>query len=116
MTRIKKKELNINIIISTNEVPCSIRSRSSLRQEGHQYFRAHLDANDIKTVLGGVQAAFNDEDINRVIASCKGKPIHQLINDGAGKISGGCSAPVATGKPQKETKKEEPKKEEPKKK
>ena len=40
----------------------------------------YLDAEDIKKVLGSVQANVKDEDINRVIASLKGKNVHQLIN------------------------------------
>jgi hypothetical protein len=39
----------------------------------------YVDANDIKGLLSSVKANVSDDDINRVIASLKGKNIHQLI-------------------------------------
>lgn len=72
----------------------------------------YLAAADVKAVLSSVQVNAQDDDINRLIASVKGKTIHQLIAEGSAKIGG--SAPTATGA--KDAKKDAPKKEEPKKK
>jgi ribosomal protein L12E/L44/L45/RPP1/RPP2 len=83
----------------------------------------------VKAVLGTVSARVNDEDLNRVLASLKGKPLHELISSGLKKLGGSApSAPAAKGKDnqakegakkeekkddkkdaKKETKKEEPK-------
>jgi ribosomal protein L12E/L44/L45/RPP1/RPP2 len=57
----------------------------------------YVAADDIKKVLGSVQANIKDEDINRVIASLKGKNVHQLIAEGNVKIGGG-SAPAVAAK------------------
>ena len=81
------------------------------------------DAADIKKVLGSVQANISDDDLNRMIASLKGKNIQQLIADGTKKIgasgaAGGAKggAPKAEEKPKEAAKKVEKKKEpEPKK-
>jgi ribosomal protein L12E/L44/L45/RPP1/RPP2 len=66
----------------------------------------------VKAVLGTVSARVNDEDLNRVIASLKGKPLHELISNGIKKLGGGAtSAPAAKGKESKEAAKKEDKKE-----
>jgi ribosomal protein L12E/L44/L45/RPP1/RPP2 len=46
-----------------------------------------------------VSANVNDDDLNRVIASLKGKPIHELISGGIKKLGGAAAAaPAAAGK------------------
>jgi len=68
----------------------------------------NVTAADIKRVLGDAQIKADDADINRLLESVKGKPIHQLIADGTKQI--GSSAPVSTSTakvteaPKKETK------------
>jgi ribosomal protein L12E/L44/L45/RPP1/RPP2 len=57
----------------------------------------YVAAEDIKKVLGSVQANIKDDDINRVIAALKGKNVHQLIAEGNIKIGGG-SAPAVAAK------------------
>jgi hypothetical protein len=42
----------------------------------------------VKAVLGTVSARVNDEDLNRVLASLKGKPLHELISNGIKKLGG----------------------------
>ena len=39
----------------------------------------NINAADIKRVLGDAQIKADDADINRLLESVKGKPIHQLI-------------------------------------
>lgn len=76
-----------------------------------------INAADVKKVLGDAQIKADDADINRLLESVKGKPIHQLIADGTKQIGSSGPAPAATtAAPAKaDTKKEAPK-EEPKKK
>lgn len=80
----------------------------------------NVTAADIKRVLGDAQINADDADINRLIESVKGKPIHQLIAEGTKQIGTAApSAPAATTTakvteaPKKEAKKEAPKKEAP---
>jgi ribosomal protein L12E/L44/L45/RPP1/RPP2 len=58
-----------------------------------------ITAADIKKVLGDAQIKADDADINRLLESVKGKPIHQLIADGTKQIgasgSHSSSAPAA---------------------
>lgn len=75
-----------------------------------------IDAADIKKVLGGGNVNADDADINRLLESVKGKPIHELIAEGTAKIGATAPAPAAGGAPAADAKKkEEPKKEEKKK-
>lgn len=76
-----------------------------------------VTAADVKKVLGDAQIKADDADINRLLESVKGKPIHQLIADGTKQIGSSGPAPAASSAPaaKAETKKEAPK-EEPKKK
>lgn len=71
-----------------------------------------INAADLKKVLGDAQIKADDAEINRLLESVKGKPIHQLIAEGhkqigaSGSVAAGGSAPAA-----KETKKEDKKEE-----
>lgn len=56
-----------------------------------------ISAADLKKVLGDAQIKTNDADINRLLESVKGKPIHQLIADGTKQIGSSGPAPAATG-------------------
>lgn len=56
-----------------------------------------ITAADIKKVLGDAQIKADDADINRLLDSVKGKPIHQLIADGTRQIGGSGPAPAAKG-------------------
>lgn len=113
----------------SHEVPGRLRPAHPLRQNRHQYNARNAAAADIKAVLGTVSASVSDDDLNRVLASLKGKPIHELISNGIKKLGGsGGAAPAAKGKDagkdagKKDEKKDEkkeaakpaPKKEEPK--
>ena len=76
----------------------------------------NVSAADIKRVLGDAQIKTDDVDINRLLESVKGKPIHQLIADGTKQIGSSGPAPAATTKVEaKKEVKEEPKKVEKKK-
>jgi len=67
-------------------------------------------------LLAASNVAFNQEEATRVIASLKGKHVHQLIAEGHLKIgSGSGPAPAASTTSAKPAAKEAPKKEEPKK-
>lgn len=67
-------------------------------------------------MLAVSNVAFNQEEATRVIASLKGKQVHQLIAEGHAKIgSGSGPAPAASTTAAKPAAKEAPKKEEPKK-
>lgn len=70
-----------------------------------------INAADIKKVLGDAQIKADDADINRLLESVKGKPIHQLIADGTKQIGGSGPAPAAAGKAEakKDDKKEDKK-------
>jgi ribosomal protein L12E/L44/L45/RPP1/RPP2 len=57
----------------------------------------------------------NDDEVNRVVASLKGKTINQLIAEGNSKLGGASSSAPAANNNSKPAK-EAPKKEEPKKK
>jgi ribosomal protein L12E/L44/L45/RPP1/RPP2 len=112
----------------SHEVPGRLRPARPLRQDRHQYNARNAAAADIKAVLGTVSASVSDDDLNRVLASLKGKPIHELISNGIKKLGGSGAAPAAKGKDagkdagKKDEKKDEkkeaakpaPKKEEPK--
>lgn len=75
-----------------------------------------INAADIKKVLGDAQIKAEDADINRLLDSVKGKPIHQLIADGLKQVGSSGPAPAASapaGKAadaKKDAPKEEPKK------
>lgn len=115
-----------------HEVPRSLRPARPLRQDRYQYSANNAAAADIKAVLSTVSASVSDDDLNRVLASLKGKPLHELISNGIKKLGGGAAAvPAAKGKDagkdaakdakkdekkdeKKDAKKEAPKKEEPK--
>jgi ribosomal protein L12E/L44/L45/RPP1/RPP2 len=75
-----------------------------------------ISAADVKKVLGDAQIKADDADINRLLESVKGKPIHQLIADGSKQIGSSGPAPAASAPAAKaaDTKKDAPK-EEPKK-
>ena len=67
-----------------------------------------------------MEANISDADLNRVIESLKGKPLHELIASGVKKVGATGGVPAAkTGAPAKEEKKDDkkeaPKKEAPKK-
>jgi ribosomal protein L12E/L44/L45/RPP1/RPP2 len=49
--------------------------------------------------LGATNANVSDDDLNRLIASLKGKDINKLIASGVAKIGSSGSAPVAASKP-----------------
>lgn len=70
----------------------------------------NISAADIKRVLGDAQIKADDADINRLLDSVKGKPIHQLIADGTRQIGSSGPVPVASSAPKAtEVKKEAPK-------
>jgi ribosomal protein L12E/L44/L45/RPP1/RPP2 len=41
-----------------------------------------ITAADVKKVLSEAQVKVDEDDLQRLIKAVKGKPIHQLINDG----------------------------------
>lgn len=47
-------------------------------------------------MLGDAQIKADDADINRLLESVKGKPIHQLIADGTKQIGASGPAPAAS--------------------
>ena len=61
--------------------------------------KKEVTAADIKKVLGEAQIKADDADINRLLESVKGKPIHQLIADGTKLVGGSGPAPAATSAP-----------------
>lgn len=65
----------------------------------------YLAANDIKAVLGSVHVKVSDEELNRVIASLKGKDVNKLIAEGTAKIGGSDHGHSHASKPAKEEKK-----------
>ena len=85
------------LIVTTNEIPCSLCSPYPLRQKGHQYTFYYPAAEDIKSVIGSVQCKADDAQIKSLLANLKGKSVHQLIADGQKRI-GGSSAPVTDTK------------------
>lgn len=94
------------IYSTTNEVPRCLRSPRPLRQERNQYLLIHVDAQDLKSLLGSVQSHATDDEINEVIKAVRGKPLHQLISEGQARL--GSAAPATAAKPAE--KKEAPKK------
>lgn len=77
--------------------------------------KKEINAADIKKVLGDAQIKADDADINRLLESVKGKPIHQLIADGLKQVGSAgpapaASAPAAKADTKKDAPKEEPKK------
>lgn len=95
----------------SHEVPSRIRPARPLRQNRHQYSNRNAAAADVKAVLGTVSANVSDDELNRMLASLKGKPIHELISNGIKKLGGGAAPPAAKGKDagKKEEKKDEKK-------
>jgi ribosomal protein L12E/L44/L45/RPP1/RPP2 len=52
---------------------------------------------DLKNLLGSANVNVSDDDLNRLVASLKGKDVNKLIASGLAKVGSSGPAPAAKG-------------------